>query len=327
MKSLPIILIIMLAITFASCDKNDGPDLPIPLNDSITMGAGYANDVYYSLTNGVVAEAPRTNWDIAFSVDAQSSAILINEAAGVELKVYPTGETWSFDDAVDTLGLHTWDNLFNHDTTWGDGAFGMNATGHPNYGWGKYNMTTHNVEGLALYIIKTRNGDYKKIFIENKQSMLRTYDFKYSNIDGSSVQDMSGFDVSGSNANFVYYSIDSNESLDREPDKATWDLVFTKFTDNDINYIVTGVLTNSGIMSIEKEATDFSSVTWTEGEYSDYINIVGYDWKSFNMDTYKYDVDDTTVFVIKDMDGNEYLLNFTAFDYTIGKFVFTILEK
>jgi hypothetical protein len=36
-----------------------------PTNDSVAMGPGYANEVYYSFANGTVAEVPRSGWDIA----------------------------------------------------------------------------------------------------------------------------------------------------------------------------------------------------------------------------------------------------------------------
>jgi len=35
-------------------------------SETISMGSGYANDIFYSLKNGVAATVPRTNWDIAF---------------------------------------------------------------------------------------------------------------------------------------------------------------------------------------------------------------------------------------------------------------------
>ncbi len=46
------------------------------------MGAGYANEIYYSLENGVVGSVSRSSWDIAFSTNPMSSTILINEGYG-----------------------------------------------------------------------------------------------------------------------------------------------------------------------------------------------------------------------------------------------------
>ena len=35
---------------------------------TISLGAGYANDIYYRLSDGLITSVPRNNWDIAFSV-------------------------------------------------------------------------------------------------------------------------------------------------------------------------------------------------------------------------------------------------------------------
>ena len=322
-------IFIALAVTvnlFTGCEKDNGPEVPVPENDSITMGAGYATDIFYSLKDGIIAEVPRTNWDIAFSVNAQSSAILINEAAGVELKAYPTQEGWTWNDAVDLTDYDSWDNLYNPDTTWAEGAFGMNAAGGLNYGWGDYNMATHNVEGVSLYIIKTRSGAMMKIFIEMKYSSQQRYTFKYAGLDGKAEQSVD-LDCSTSEANFVYYSLDDNLRLDREPAKDSWDMVFTKYVDNTMVYPVTGVLTNEGVESIEKDATTIDDVLWSVDDYSDDINIIGSDWKSFDMENMKYVVEEGRVYIVKNMEGKEYLLHFTGFDMTNGRALFTKLEN
>jgi len=330
LKSGLIFIVLSLTVNlFTACEKKDGPESPVPVNDSIAMGAGYVTDIYYSLADGVIAEVPRTNWDIAFSVDPQSSAILINEAASVELKVYPSSsstlaEMWA--EPVDLTDYGSWDNLNNPDTTWADGAFGMNATGHPNYGWGNYNMASHNVEGAALYIIKTRSGKMMKIAIEMKYSMEQRYAFRYADLE-TKVETSVDLDCSASTANFVYYSLDSKEVLEnREPDASTWDLLFTKYTDNSINYNVTGVLSNANVLVAEKDNTTFEDITWSEGDLSDNINIIGSDWKSFDMENMVYVVDEGRVFIIRDASERCYLLNFTAFDMTTGKAVFTKIE-
>jgi hypothetical protein len=315
---------------FTACEKKEGPESVLPVNDSIAMGAGYVTDVYYSLTDGIVAEVPRANWDIAFSVDPQSSAILINEASGVELKAYPSQsstleEMWN--ENIDLTDYDNWDMLNNPDTTWADGAFGMNATGHPNYGWGNYNMASHNVEGSALYIIKTRSGVMMKIAIEVKYSMQQRYEFRFADLAGKA-ETAVDLDCSASNANFVYYSLDARTVIEnREPDASTWDILFTKYTDNSINYNVTGVLSNINVLVAEKDGTTIDNVTWTEEDLSDDINIIGSDWKSFDMENMVYVVDEAKVFVVKDASERCFVLNFTAFDMTTGKAVFTKLEK
>ena len=169
-----------------SCKKDAQTQL-VTRSETISLGAGYSNDIFYRLSDGLSTSVPRSNWDIAFSVSPREAAILTNGAAGVTLKVYPISSylTWGAATVTDTTGYNNWATLYNSDTTWLEGAFNMNATGHPNYGWGKYNEITHNLAGVALYIIKTRSGSFKKIWIESKLSVDQKYNFKYADIDGS----------------------------------------------------------------------------------------------------------------------------------------------
>lgn len=300
-------------------------------NQTITLGPGYTNDVYYSLKNGVVATAPRTNWDIAFSVSTRSSSIIINEAngTGTILKLYP--KTWTWAGAIDTTGYSTWPRLANSNTDWEVGAFNANATGHPNYGWGIYNAVNHNIEnaeGGTLYIIKLGNGTFKKVWIETKFSSLQKYSFRYANIDGTSPQIVSNMSLAGSKANYGYYSLQNNQLIaNREPDATTWDLLFTKWEDivSSQPYIVTGVLQNIGVKAIDLTVSDPANITYTDNQFSLDINTIGYDWKSFNGAS--YDVATNRVFVVKNVAGKVYKIIFTSFaGSSTGVLAFTIKE-
>jgi hypothetical protein len=218
----------IIALAFTSCKKDE--DSKIDKSETISLGASYVNDVYYSLGNGVIDEVPRANWDIAFSVSTRSSSIIINESTDIILKAYPNTWTWAT-DISDTTGFHTWTSLRNADTDWEIGAFNANATGHPNYGWGIYNTVNHNIEnaeGGSLYIMKFADGTMKKIWIETKYSAIQKYSFRYADLNGDNEQTISNMDISNSKANYVYYSLQDNLRLDREPDATTWDLLFTK---------------------------------------------------------------------------------------------------
>ncbi|MBI9053816.1 MAG: hypothetical protein JEY96_08345 [Bacteroidales bacterium] len=315
-KILLVAFLAIVSIGFYSCDEDD-PKIDDKLevkSETLSMGAGYANDIYYSLSNGVVSEVSRTTWDIAFNVDAMSSSILINEGAGVVLKEFPTDAGWQWVDAIDTTGYSEWTSLYNGDEKWEDGAFGANATSDElNYGWGNYNMVSHNVEGVALYVIKLRNGDYKQIFIEVKQSVAQTYIFKYANIDGSDQQSVT-IDVSDSDANFVYYDLESKLRVDREPDAATWDLLFTKYIDNSISYNVSGVLQNMDIHAIdEDDVLDLTLVDYLDTDFDDDITEIGYDWKDIDMTTYEWIIDDDRMYFVKDKNDKIYKIVFTSF--------------
>lgn len=314
-KNFLYIVLLLAFVGFYSCDEDDDASLPEVKKESISMGEGYLSDIYYSLSNGVVSEVPRMNWDIAFSVNAMSSSILINDGASVVLKVYPTTAGWSWTETIDTTGYSEWDALYNSDEEWEGGAFGQNATNHPNYGWGQYNETTHDVEGIAMYIIELINGDFKRIFIQVKSAMGQEYIFKYSDLDGTN-EVTETISITGLTENFIYYSLE-NESLvtNREPDASTWDLLFTQYKDNSINYIVSGVKQNVGVLAIdEDDVLDLTLTNYLESDFDDNLTEIGSDWKDFNMGTYQYEIDEDRVFFVKDKNEDVYKLVFTGFE-------------
>jgi hypothetical protein len=295
-----------------SCKKDAQTQL-ITRSETISLGAGYSNDIYYRLSDGLITSVPRSNWDIAFSVSSREAAILTNGAAGVTLKVNPTPAGWTWTTATDTAGYSKWTTLNNSDTTWLEGAFNMNATGHPNYGWGKYNEITHNLAGVALYIIKTRNGSFKKIWIDSKLSVEQKYTFRYADINGAN-EHVVTVNCAGKNKNFVYYSIDTDAEIDREPDTNMWDIVFTKWIDKSKNYPVTGVLQNIGVGALKSTDIDPTSKSMPSTGYLSKISTIGANWKEVNMTTYLYTIDETHVFMVKSLDNQIYRIKFKTFE-------------
>ena len=200
----------------------------------------------------------------------------------------------------------------------------MNATGHPNYGWGVYDVNTHNLTGVALYIIKARDASYKRIWIESKSSALQKYTFRYSDIDGSNEHNVI-LDLAGSTKNFVYYSLSTNAEVDREPDNDKWDFVFTKWIDKTIQYPVTGVLQNIGVTAVESTDVDPLSKVFPSTGFLTNMSTIGSDWKTINMDTYLYSIDETRVFYVKDLSGDVFRLKFKTFEgSTTGNLSFDI---
>jgi hypothetical protein len=306
-----LILVGLLIVVLPSCEKNS--ETLVTKNESISLGAAYSNDIYYRLSDGLITAVPRANWDIAFSVSAREAAILTNGGSGVVLKVYPTSAGWSWANAIDTAGYYRWKSLNNSDTTWTEGAYNMNATGHPNYGWANYDMVSHNLTGVALYIIKTRNGSFKKIWIEKKQTVEQKYTFRYSDLNGSNEKNVTLI-VAGKNKNFIYYSLETNAEVDREPDTDKWDIVFTKWVDLGMKYIVTGVLQNIGVSALENADADPLSTAMPATGYKTNSSIIGADWKTFNMTTYQYNIDATRTFYIKDLTDKFHRLTFKTFE-------------
>jgi hypothetical protein len=320
MKNLIYLLFALLVLN--SCNDPVEPIQAISFADSISMGAGYANEVYYSLGGGIVGTASRSGWDIAFSTDPMSSTVMINEGYGLELYAYPLGAFAAWND-VDTSGMSEWPALYNSDTSWLNGAFDRNSTGHPDYGWGVYNTQNHDVVGDSLFILKLSDGSLKKVFIEKRAAMTNSFTIQYGNIDEAGVS----LEISCGNytsKNFIYLSLTSGEVLDIEPESDSWDLLFTKYHDESIPYIVTGVLTNAEIETAEVRNTDPGLADPATAVFSYDISTIGSDWKEFDMGSYTYVTEpDLCYFAKKGEDM--YKITFTGTDGSAsGTIVFDI---
>ncbi len=306
MRKILLSLVVAVFIAVASTAGN-------PTNDTVAMGAGYANDVYYSLANGIVKSETRSNWELAFYTNRWSAGIQINDGAGVMLYTYPLGDISAWNN-IDVSGIEGWTTLVNSDTVWEDGAFNRNSLGHPDYGWGVYNSISHDVLGDSIYIVKLANGSLKKLFIERKNSVTNTYYFKYAEIDGANeVNQVLEVTPYQDNRLFVYYSLMLGMVVDREPDINSWDLVFSRYSaivfDNTgapSNYVVVGVACNNEVGVAKHHPVEISFSDWTAKPLEYYRTPIGHGWKTFDMGSFQYLIQDSLVFFIQNRGGDIY---------------------
>jgi hypothetical protein len=296
-------------------------NLKAQTNDTIVMGASYANDVFYSMESGIVKTEPRNNWDLGFYTNRWSAGIIINDGIGVKLFTYPKGDITAW-NSIDTAGMSQWINLYNSDTIWEDGAFNRNALGHPDYGWGTYNMVSHDVVGDSLYIFQSADGSLKKIWIERKNSVANTFYFKYADIDGQNEVSETLNVTPYESKLFVYYSLTNHVIVDREPEKTSWDLLFSKYAaivyDSEgipSYYLVVGATSNvtDSISRNYPVAADFED--WTITPFNGNKTTIGHDWKSFNMGSFSWEIADSLTFFVKNTKGDIYKM---ALDYFSG---------
>ena len=282
-------------------------------NNQVSLSSGYSNQSFFSMQNGEVLNIANNNWDVAFSTDAFSSTIRINDGKGVELYTYHLGDTSSWGAINNSTPNILINPMYNSDTDWDYGAFSNNQISGFDYGWGIYNLQTHQIIGDSLFLIKTVNGNWKKLWLEKKVS--GEYLFKYANLDGTVETSKSILASSYNNKRFIYFSLDNNIVLDREPITTEWDITFTKYITpvQGTPYSVTGVLLNTGIEVAEADGianqlfyTDYMAHTFTTD-----INTIGYDWKTFQ-GTYILDTD--RCFFLRDYQQNIWRIFFTNFD-------------
>ena len=282
--------------------------------DDISMGAGYENMLFYSLENGLVAEAPMDGWDISFDVRSMGSSIRINGGMGHSLYYYGTLDEW---DTVSLDNLDMSNQLRNKHNSWSLGAFTQfnDPDNDFDLGWGIYDIITHIVTGDKVFVLMLPTGEYKKITIISLASGV--YTFKYADINGENEYEIeiSKNDFSGKLQ--AYFNLSSNQILDYEPEES-WDFLFTRYVEDlgdEYYYGVTGVLNRHTIGSYQADNLfdPFIDQTYDENLLNDSVNCIGYDWKEYSMGSGYSVVDDRCYFVYDDL-GMTWRVVFTGFE-------------
>lgn len=309
------IFFVALLATFFVFNTNSHAQKAAVITDTVLMNPGYTHEVYYSLTSGTKASVLRNQWDIAFRTAILSASIITNDGSGVVLYTYPKSDTSGW-NALDTAGINNWKKLYNSGADWEMGAFNTHTKGQFDYGWGVYNVVTHNLTGDSIYVVKLRNGQFVKLIISGKASAQNKYTIKYANLDGQgekqSVIDCAPF----TSRNFLGYSISDSKVIDFETiDANSWDLLFTKYMykyPDGTPYNVTGVLSNynTGVNKFHPVAPDFR--LWSAETMDSSRTAIGYDWKYLD-NSFAYHIVDSLVYFVQDKSGNIHKLAFKEF--------------
>jgi hypothetical protein len=302
--------------------------------DSVLMGPSSGNDVYYSLKNGTIKTENNKNWHLAFSMSpADSAGIWANHNAGNSfVKVYNIHKTfadWASVTIADTAGAQP---CYNMDKGWHQGA--LNDLPRPSvfsFGWGTYNMTTHNVTGDSMFIIQA-DSQFYKVYIHSLASIPMDYIISVENLNGgTAVMDTISKGTTYTNRNFAFYNLATMSDLDREPDNTSWDLLFNRYntlaTQGGITipYSVVGALSNKMVKSVAVGAVHVDTTFANYGTYispwpanSNVISNVGYEWKlpPAGPPPATWVIPDSLSYLIQDRTGNLYQLQFTGYSGT-----------
>ena len=306
----------------------------IIVRDTVTMGANYTNDVFYTLKNPKnKTSIANSNYHLSFSnmisQDDRFYSIWINDN-NTEVYVNPTQKAGEWDN-FDTNYVDNWRKLQNTDSSWGKGGFSTGVEQHPRYTWAVYTNNGELVgDSLYLVVIKDENHTitqrYKLRIVQRKStSGDREWTFKYGALDNSWDTTITLNDLAKSQGNFMYFDMMNHKEVVREPNTKDWDLLFTAYMDyqevEKFYYPVKGVLQNYKIRSKVVEHLKLKDVTfmdWADtSNYSRKINTIGYEWKNYNRDSFKFILADSNVyFIAKAMDnGMEevYAIQFVSF--------------
>jgi hypothetical protein len=307
-----ILILILTCVIFFSCEKKE---LPAPAYDrgdvltaQVNMTSNYKNQIWFSLSeNKIISTNFKTDWDIAFESSVTGNHIILNSALG--MRVYKT--TYSqLSQVTDTTGL------------------GVNET---------VDSPTGNLDSTAIGNWELNNTVYivNRGYSETGQ-VLGFYKFKimavsatnfvceYGDVFGS--QTYQATIIKDAQYNFNAYSFSSHQPIFIEPLKSNYDLCFTHFTHVFTNplqfYQVTGVLSNTFgtrvARVVDRPFTEISINDTLGRLFSDYKNSIGYDWKTFDLNTNVYTVNASQCYIINDSKGFYYKLHFIDFYNSSG---------
>jgi hypothetical protein len=297
------------------------------ITDSVSMGTGRINDIYYHMGNGVVKTVGNKNWFLALGTASQQAGAYINSANGVACFNPHKGlMDWATITMADTA---TSTEQINSDSNWTNGALnrGKQAGQQFDYGFGKYNSTLHTVIGDSIFIIRQGSSYYKlridSVFGQNSYAVT----IGGLSLPIPSTQYIFNKAPKFGASNFIYVNATSMGLVDtaREPAQGTWDFVITEYKTNIAGtpYLVVGALSDgsgSEVFRAQGISANVAAANYTTATYEKYTNMIGYDWKVFNGSTYDYD--SLNSYLVHSNDGSFYQIQFNGYVKSNGYVAF-----
>lgn len=316
----------ILFFVFSSCEKQEEAVEPFNRGDltfqSISTGedGSYVNQVYFNLNeNKIVKTVSRESWDLAFVSDNQSNQVKLNLAN----KMFAVNmNTTDFDSFTTFSAPDEADKLYDY----------------PVKTYKNYAITSLNIDNGDVFVvdrglnasirggIPTQRG-YKKIKVLAVTSTY--YVVQHADIDGAN----NSIDTvyRDNKVNNVCFSLSNGgEVVAIEPDKSTWDLLFTQYTKEVFSvdfqlaeiYSVNGVLINEnsvlGAKVFDKAFEDITIDDAASYTLADTIDVIGFDWKFFNLDNNEYTITANQNYILKGSQGFFYKLRFVDFYNELG---------
>jgi hypothetical protein len=294
----------------------------------ISVGAGYNKQSFIRLSDGSQKQVNNDSWDIAFTAFGfQDAGIFINESSGSSMgQNLPLAElfytlTDDFSLPVNLDAIKDYKYL-NSEVSWNYGAFNETRdTLNPfDYGWGQYQPATNRVIGEKVFVLKLRNGEYRKIKIENLTGT--TYTFRYAKLDGSNeITKTLNKQADNKGQKLIFFSFTTNNTVDVLP-AGGFDLMYCRYVSiaKDFNgtliqqYNVTGVLTGPGVLTARADGVNPATVSYNDykNKLSSLTDVIGYDWKTFTGTSWVLDL--TRVFFVKTTDNKVWKIRFIDFE-------------
>ena len=311
-------VLISLVLILMACDPGEetvAPALPGDVErTTISQGKDYEEQIWFSFSVGsVVATTDKFAWDLEFAPLDEQGTIRLNGSKfmraavtslnSVQEAVQPDDYTFDIDHqsgVVDSLQIGLPTSAIN---TVYLVDLGRRIDGSE-IGWALVQITDVNTNNLNL----------RYRLLEEHTVRTETIELKENEP--------------------VRYSLLDQNAYGGIPPSQDWDICFTqyayRFYNPVIDYLVNGVLSNTQRVAVaQDEIRTFESITLATVdslEFSDQRNIIGYDWKSYNIDEGVYQIYPEKNFVIRVDNEVYYKLHFIDFYNASGERGYPLME-
>lgn len=284
---------------------------------SMPLGEDYGNVFYYNLLDSsIVSQNKWSDWDLSFYAQDDDYYIKLNDAANMKAFKAPNNNF----ESVNSVGSD-WEFIV-------DDATG-NKDNHALQFTSKYtsNDTTYYEDAVYVLLLGSdalgNELGYKKLSL--LYTYLNQYHIQYANLDNTENYEFTiSKDVT---VNYVHFTFNDEGAMKTiEPDKTTWDIVFTRSTDVTYTLDSSTVITDYSVTSVLLNPFSTEAYLQTDEEYEDYtfnkidytqftnqLNIIGYNWKAYDLTTGVYATRTNQFYIIKDINDYYYKFKFLSF--------------
>jgi len=299
--------LLIIPVLLNSCLKES----PVPVHKGsgnqtvqIAVGETYRNQVFYDLEQSKITEIKdKDAWDLALNCSDTSNHLILNSAKimgaifladeDIHATISTSGVDWKYESSE---GFYTHSALYDWHTK--QGIFvvnaGMNYLGqHQGYYKIKPELLPN---GVKILWVKNGQSTINEIILTKNEAY-----------------------------NYIGFSFLTNDLVEVEPDKSTWDLKFSVYThvfEENTPYSVVGVLLNPNLVKGWKGTSqnyEAISLTTAESEnLSGNLDVIGYDWKEYSFDQSLYVVNSTISYIVRSRNSYYFKMRFIDFYNEMG---------
>lgn len=299
--------LIVIFASLYSCELEELPvNAPVKGDENevvIEMGASYEQQIWFDLgSNSIVYQNSKYDWDFAFACSDSFNHVYLNSALAMKAAVLPNTD---LKDEIDPSEIRFYVDHSDHNP---DSLALINLI---------------NTEKIAIVDLGLNRNSESRGFVKLKLSMQNpnTYLLEYCFSGDDEIFSM--IIEKDPNKNNVFYSLDLGVLPNLEPEKHSFDVVFTQYTyqfqapEPYLAYLVSGVLINSYNTSVaiikDKSFDEIHLEDALSVDYSNRNDVIGFEWKDYDLDKGVYRVFPNINYVLKDSEGYYYKIHFTSF--------------